>query len=151
MDRLINTDDRIQQWMHIRSGMPIQKEFRGIAREVDGVIIAAFGYDSFQGLSCQLHAVTDSPTGFNRVLLRTGFEVPFIQWQYQKLIGIIQAGNAKSLNFAKRLGFEEFAVLKDAHPSGALHFFALDRKDCRWIPAEHRACQAALVHPKQLI
>ena len=125
--------------MHARSGLPLQKEFRGIAREVNGEIVAAFGFDSFQDWSSQFHLCTDSPTGISRGLLRTGFWVPFVQWKFRLLIGIIQAGNAKSLNIAVRLGFEEFAVLKDAHPSGALHFFELRKKDCRWLNPAERA------------
>lgn len=123
--------------MHARSGLPIQKEFHGVAREVDGQIVAAWGYDSFQDWSCQLHACTDVPSGFNRTLLRAGFAVPFHQWGYRCVIGIIQHGNAKSLKFAEHLGFKEFGTVPDAHPSGALHFLVLRKEDCRWLePAE---------------
>ena len=119
--------------MHDRSGLPIQREFHGLAREIDGEIVAAFGYDSFQDWSCQLHACTDLPSGFNRTLLRAAFDVPYNQWGYRCLIGIIQHGNSKSLKFARKLGFKEFGLLSDAHPSGGLHVLVQRREDCRWL------------------
>lgn len=127
-DKLINDAPRIQQWMHQRSRLPIQQEFRGVAREVDGKIVAAFGYDSFQDTLCQLHLCVDSPTAISRKLLRTAFWVPFVQWNYSSLLAIIRTDNAKSLNMAARLGFEEFAVLP-----GSLHFSVMHRDKCRWI------------------
>jgi hypothetical protein len=49
------------------------------------------------------------------------------------LLGIIQRGNDKSLNIARKLGFEQFSSLPGAHPSGSLDFFRLYASDCRWL------------------
>ena len=132
-DRLIADPALIQHWLHRRSGLPLQKGFHGVAREVDGRIVAAFGYDYFQGSSCCLHTATDYPWGYNRALLTKAFKVPFEQWGYNCLISIIQSGNLSSLNMSRRLGFTEFAVLPGAHPSGGLHFGVMYRDDCRWL------------------
>ena len=123
---LINDGPRIQQWMHDRSKLPIQKEFHGIAQETNGKIIAAFGYDSFQPEACQLHVCAD-PAGISKALLWRAFQVPFVQWNYRTLLGIIQQDNAKSLRIAKRLGFVHFGT------AGGLQFFKMDREDCRWL------------------
>lgn len=131
MDRLIAESPRIQQWMHERSRLPIQRDFIGIAREVDGRIVAAFGFDSFQDESCALHTCTDSPTGYNRTLLYNVFRVVFEQWAFKRLYAIIQTKNAKSLNLADRLGFIEVGS------TGDLWFGVLEKKNCRWLqPAE---------------
>jgi len=136
MDRLINDDARIQEWMHARSRLPIQKEFRGIAREVNGNIVAAFGYDCFQDWGCQLHAVAD-PRGFNKTLLRIGFQVPYVQWGYDCLLGMIAASNVKSLKFAAHLGFTEVARVMNDSSTDGLVFWKMRRQDCRWLaPAE---------------
>lgn len=126
VDRLIGDSPRIQQWMNARSGLPIMRDFHGIAREVGGSIVAAFGYDSFQPRACQLHLCAD-PTGISKTLLLKGFQVPFEQWNYQTLLGIIQDTNEKSLRIARRLGFTKFGT------AGGLEFFKLDRGDCRWL------------------
>lgn len=115
--------------MHERSGLPIQRDFHGIAREVDGEIVSAFGYDSFQDGGCALHACTDRP--YTKTLLRLAFKIPFEQWSYRYLVGVISAKNLKSLRLADKLGFREVGRLP-----GELHFFALQKEDCRWLPAE---------------
>jgi len=118
--------------MHARSGLPIQQEFHGVAREVNGQIVAAFGYDSFQPAGCALHLCIDSPTGLNRALLGAAFSVPFKQWGYKYLAAIIQTSNAKSLTIAARLGFNRVGEIP-----GELWFGVMYRDDCRWLkPAE---------------
>lgn len=139
VDRLIADPERIQGWMHERSGLPFHAVFRGLAREIDGEIVAAFGYDNFQDWSCTIHIATASPTAINRTLLRYAFEVPFNQWQYKCLIGIIAEGNKASRRVADKLGFTEFAILPDAHPSGSLRFFRMYKGDCRWLKLAARS------------
>jgi RimJ/RimL family protein N-acetyltransferase len=131
IDRLIAEPERIQRWLHERSRLPIQRDFIGIAREIDGRIVAAFGFDSFQDESCALHTCTDSQSGYNRSLLYQVFEVVFEQWAFKRLYAIIQTKNAKSLNLADRLGFIEIGHTDD------LWFGVLEKKNCRWLrPAE---------------
>lgn len=131
-DRLIHDDHRIHQWIRHRSGLVQVADFVGIGRELDGELVAAFGYDHHQDSSCMFHMAV-APHGLNRALLRKAFEVPFKQWNYRKLIGIIQKGNVKSLNLAQHLGFSCFASLPDAHPSGALEFYQMDASECKWL------------------
>lgn len=100
---------------------------------MDGGIVAAFGYDNFQDWSCCLHTSTDEPWGYNRALLFNAFAIPFNQWDYRCLLAIIQVGNAKSMNLADRLGFTEFATVAEAHPSGGLAFWKMNKQDCRWL------------------
>lgn len=119
--------------MHERSGLPIARDFHGIARERNGRIIAAFGYDYFQPTSCSLHVCVDTPDAINRSLLSKGFEVPFIQWGFTSLFCVIQMTNKKSLNIAARLGFEEVGVIPDA-----LWFGVLWRDKCRWLKLAER-------------
>lgn len=132
VDRLISDTDRIHQWINDRSGLVRVRDFVGIAREVDGRIVAAVGYDHHQDWSASFHiAVTKH--GLNRELLWRAFEVPFTQWDYRLLLGIVQVGNAASLNIARRLGFSQWGTLPEAHPSGSLEFFQMRREHCPWL------------------
>jgi L-amino acid N-acyltransferase YncA len=72
----------------------------------------------------------DSPQSLNRALLFKAFEIPFVQWNFTYLAGIIQASNTASLNIAKRLGFSEIGRIP-----GQLHFFVMYKGDCRWLRA----------------
>lgn len=133
-DKLINGPSReIHNWISERSGLVWVADFLGIARVVDGKIVAAFGYDHHQDASCCMHMASDTQFGFNRALLRHAFKVPFEQWGYKCLIGIAQVGNKRSNNLATRLGFKEFAILPDAHPSGGLRFSVMSKDSCRWL------------------
>lgn len=131
-DRLIHADGRVYDWIAQRSGLVRVADFVGIARELDGEIVAAAGYDHHQDASCSFH-IAALPQGINRTFLWKLFEVPFRQWNYSVLLGIIQSGNVKSLNLARRLGFEQFSTLPGAHPSGSLDFFRLYATDCHWL------------------
>lgn len=133
VDRLIGDAPRIQDWMHARSGLPIMRDFHGLAREVRGSIVAAFGYDSFQPGGCQLHLCVDTQDGLNRTLLAKAFQVPFIQWNYSYLLAIIQEQNTKSLNMATRLGFKKFGEVP-----GHLRFGVMYKDDCRWLKLGQR-------------
>lgn len=134
VDRLINDGPLIQSWMHARSGLPIMRDFHGIARQkADGTIVAAFGYDSFQPGGCQLHLCADTQDGLNRALLQKAFETPFIQWNYSYLLAIIQVDNVKSLNMATRLGFKKFGEVP-----GHLRFGVMYKDDCRWLKLPER-------------
>ncbi len=132
MDQLIGEREidwyRIQAWMHERSKLPIQKDFRGVARERDDQIVAAFGYDSFQTDGCALHLCADGPSAISRLLLRRAFEVPYIQWQYSYLVAIIHASNGKSLRIAEHLGFVTVGEIP-----GHLWFGSMTRDQCRWL------------------
>lgn len=132
-DYLINDVKPIFEWIHARSGLHRVDPQLGIARIKDSRIVAAFVYDHFQDSSCMLHTACDEPWGYNRELLRRAFAAPFEQWGYSCLLAAIETGNAKSRNLAMRLGFTEISALPGAHPSGALHFFVMYKKDCRWL------------------
>ncbi len=130
--------------MHARSGLPLQKDFHGIARRSsNGEIIAAFGFDSFQPHGCALHLCADSPSAITRGLLQAVFQTAFGQWEYKYLACIIQAHNVKSLRIAARLGFRECGVIP-----GELWFGVLYAQDCRWIQPRRMRCPAA---PKSLL
>jgi RimJ/RimL family protein N-acetyltransferase len=133
LDRLIADGERIQAWLHERSRLPLSRPFHGVAREVNGEIVAAFGYDYFQGSSCCMHLAADTPQALSRTLLYVAFAVPFEQWDYLCVLAIIQACNAKSLNIARHLGFREFARVEEAHPDGGLVFLKMTKEQCRWL------------------
>lgn len=126
---LIADGPRIQQWMHERSKLPLQLRFHGIAQTAaDGRLTAAFGFDSFQEHGCALHLCVENGAGISRGLLQAAFRTAFRQWGYRYLACIISADNYKSLNMARKLGFQGAGVIP-----GELWFGVLYPRDCKWL------------------
>lgn len=111
------------------SCLPMQRNFVGVAREVNGRIVAAFGYDNFQERGCQMHVSVTGPASLNRELLRAAFDIPFNQWNYSYCAAIIPADNAKSISLAKRFGFDELATIPDELWYGVLY-----PQNSPWLP-----------------
>lgn len=132
MDRIIRDDLRVFTWISAQSGLVKVQDFIGFGREVNGRLVAAVGYDHHQDWSCSFHIAAKS-RGISREFLWRMFEVPFCQWKYRLLLGIIQEGNKASLNIASRLGFSMVLPLADAHPSGSLQFWTMRSEDCKWL------------------
>lgn len=136
-ERIFVGQGDVHAWIASRSGLVWVADFQGIAREVDGKVVAAVGYDHHQGSSCSFHIAAD-PGAITRRLLFHAFATPFFPveqggWGYKVMLGIIQAGNKASLDIASRLGFTEWGTLPDGHTSGALHFFRMTREECPWL------------------
>jgi RimJ/RimL family protein N-acetyltransferase len=129
VDRLITDGPRIQAWLHQQSGLPLKGDFHGVARELEGEIVSAFGYDNFTDSGCALHVSTIRP--LTRTLVQWAFRIPFEQWGFRFLMGCVSAKNLKSLNLATKLGFTEVGRI-----DGEVHFFSLKKQDCRWLTPE---------------
>lgn len=138
----------IHGWVSQRSGLVWVEDFCGIAeKDKDGQIVAAVGYDHHQDKSCMFHIAADRP--LSRTLLWRAFQVPFEQWGYEWLIGVVQAGNGKSLNIAARLGFKTLVTLPGAHPSGSLEWFAMRRSECPWLEITRKTNERRRINPKR--
>lgn len=146
-DRLIVGREDVHAWIHSRSGLVWVADFHGIAREVDGKIVAAVGFDHHQGSSCSFHIAADR-RGLSRQLLFHAFATPFLQWEYKVLLGIIQAGNRSSNHIATRLGFVQWGTLPEAHPSGALEFYRMTRAECPWLDITRKINERRRTSPK---
>ena len=140
-DRLIASSDDRRGWKFLSDripGFPYQEGMWTICREVDGLIVGAWGYTDFTPVSCQIHFAGATPRWLTQDLLWKAFHVPFEQWGLRTLIGVISGGNEPSLNVAKKLGFKIFATLPDAHPDGALVFHVMRRDECKWLAMPRR-------------
>ena len=62
----------------------------------------------------------------------------FVQLGCQQVLGFVSTSNKKALMFDLKLGFEPIAVIPNIYPGADLMILRLERKNCRWIPAELR-------------
>lgn len=98
-------------------------------------IVAGVVYEGWNGASFVVHIAVRgllTPT-----YLAAIFHYPFVHCEAQVLIAPVAPTNAESINFVKKLGFQEQAELPRAHPDGSLLLFMMQREQCRFIGARY--------------
>ena len=97
----------------------------------DGRIVAGVWYEDYNKVSIVTHIAIEEP--LTREYLHTIFHYPFVQLGVQNIIAPVISDNDLSIEFVKKLGFEEKARLLDVFPSGDLVFFVMTKDNCRYI------------------
>lgn len=109
----------------------------GIGWEKHGELIAGVAYANWNGVNVECHIASDgSRRWLTREYLWTIFHYPFCQLGAKRITVCVAQGNADSARFVKHLGFTIEARLKDAHPTGDIQIFCMNRRDCRFIQME---------------
>lgn len=94
-------------------------------------IEAVVWYEDFNKRSVTCHIYLEN--GLNKQYLHTIFDYPFVQLGVNKIIAPVVSSNDKSVEFVKKLGFEEQARLLDVFPTGDLLFFVMSKDKCRFL------------------
>lgn len=128
----------LYDWINERIGLTFSTDFRAFGRVVDDKLVGVVAYTGHNGKSCQMHMAGDHPRWATPKLLATAFRLPFIEWGYEVVFGIVPSGNTRALELDKKLGFTIMQTVVGAHPDGALHFLAMHKADCRWLRLEHK-------------
>lgn len=126
-------------WVFARIGKfwhPAGREAIGLLR--DGECIAGTVIEDFTGASAQMHVAVAHPNVPLRRLVVAAFNYVFVQQGCQQVLGFVNSSNRAALNFDVRLGFEAIAIVPKVWPDGDLVVLRMERKACRWIPAEYR-------------
>jgi RimJ/RimL family protein N-acetyltransferase len=108
-----------------------------IGRLKNGRLVAVAGYDDFTDTSCQVH-VAGTDGWLDREMLRAMFHYPFEILNLRVVIGLVPEGNAAALRLNRHLGFDVDAIIKDAHPDGALVIMSMRKENCRWLKEAKR-------------
>ena len=98
-----------------------------ITDEIESVV----WYEDFNKKSVTCHIYLEK--GLNRQYLSTIFDYPFVQLGVDKIVCPVVSSNDKSVEFVKKLGFEEQARLLDVFPTGDLLFFVMSKDKCRFL------------------
>jgi RimJ/RimL family protein N-acetyltransferase len=126
-------------WLVERAECAITPGFRAIAAEDQGRIVGMVGFDGWTPNSVTMHVALDSPACL-RSLLPEIFDYAFRQAGKGLALGIIPAGNERSVNLAKRVGFREAYRVRDGWSVGEdLIVLEMRREECRWIPQARKA------------
>jgi len=91
-------------------------------------------YEGYNGANIGAHiASVPGKSWPTRNFLRFIFYYPFEQLKVKRITGMVASCNEAAVEFNKRLGFKQEAVLKDAHPQGDLLVFVMRREHCKWL------------------
>ena len=121
-------------WLQSRTSCGMTDGFRAIkAVDDSGRILGMVGYDAWTESACQAHMAVDTPIAW-RALLGPAFEYPFRQAGKSVILAVIPAGNARSVNLARRLGFRDVACIRDGWARGEnMLILEMRRDECRWL------------------
>jgi RimJ/RimL family protein N-acetyltransferase len=120
----------VWQWLEKRAGCAWSTDSRAIGLERDRKLVAAVGYNGFQGGCCQMHVAIEQ---MNRAFLKAAFHWPFERWGLNAVIGLVTEGNTAALRFDLNLGFREVYRVKDGGRGEDLIVLEMRREDCRFI------------------
>jgi hypothetical protein len=124
-------------WLVERTSAGLTANARGIqAVDSKGVIRGVVAYDQWTLNSVQAHMAVDTPLAW-RALLPHVFVYPF---QHVGIIlGIIPAGNTKSTEMVKRLGFQKaWTFWRGWSQTEDLVLWRMYREDCRYLAPSAR-------------
>lgn len=94
-------------------------------------MVAGVIYEHWNGKSLVAHMALEGK--LNRTFLWVVFDYAFNKAGVEKVILPVASTNAKSLKLVANMGFREEARLTNAHPTGDLVFFTMNRSDCRFL------------------
>lgn len=104
-----------------------------IGLEKAGVIVAATGYEDFNGASIRMHVAGDGKRWMTREFLWYAFHYPFCELNVKKIIGLVHSGNEDALKLDNHLGMVHEATIKDGVIDGDLLIFTMTKEQCRFL------------------
>lgn len=113
----------------MKSYLPGSASSIGLVR--GGRIVAAVLYTDFNGANLSCHIAIEGR--ITRQFLSIIFHYPFVMLGARRITGPVASSNARARKFDEHLGFEQEAILRDAHPDGDLIIYVMTADKCRWL------------------
>lgn len=108
-------------------------EARFIGQEKDGNLVAVIAFTNFIPNACAMHIGSVGENWMSKDLLWACFDYPFIKLKKKVILATMEASNEEAVNLNRHLGFQDKALIKDAHENGDLLLMAMRKEDCKWI------------------
>lgn len=119
----------VVEWVEKRLGSTFGVA-HGLGLEQDGSLIAGVVYNQFMDNGCCIHVAATVKHWFTPKFARSVFSIPFGQWGYERVTGLVYADNIKAMEFDERIGFVREGLMRGARPVVILGML---RSECRWI------------------
>ena len=112
-----------------------------IAREENGELLGGVVYKDFTRESIAMHVAGFDPRWINKEMLWKAFDYPFVQLGCKTVFGPVPSYNTQALEFDRKLGFSQVAIVPGVFPGGDLVVLAMKREDCRWLKPRHKSAE----------
>lgn len=130
------TSDPDAAYTFINAQVPVWRteDWKGIVLTRDDKVIAAVGYDQYNGSNIFVHLASDgSKRWLNRHFLHEGFKYPFVTLGCQRITAWVEACNYDSHRFCRNIGWTVEAVLEKAGRDGRdVLIYRMFRQECRY-------------------
>lgn len=104
-----------------------------IGQEKDGNLVAVVAFCNFVNNSCAMHIGTVGENWMDRNLLWACFDYPFIKLEKKVILATMEASNDEAIKLNRHLGFQDKALIEDAHENGDLLLMTMRKEDCKWL------------------
>jgi RimJ/RimL family protein N-acetyltransferase len=131
---VVSDPDAALDFINTKYPLSGSEDFKGIVQLRDHKVIAAAGYDNFNGQNIFGHIASDgSGKWLTRHFLHETFKYPFVTCGCQRMSVWVEADNYASRRFTTNLGFTAEAVLEKAGRGGVdVIIYRMFRSECRY-------------------
>jgi RimJ/RimL family protein N-acetyltransferase len=136
---LLGADDDVGAWVSSRLAGEWSRGYgRAIGVTSGETLVAGIVFAQYNGCNVWVGIASEDPGWCNRRFLSLLFDYPFRQLQAKRITALIDASNARSIDFTSRLGFSHEATLEASAPNGGDQLvYRMKAEDCRWLRTQH--------------
>lgn len=113
-----------------------------ISRSSGGKLLGGVIFTDYTERTIRVHTAGFAPAWMNRDILWVTFDYVFKQLKCASVFSEIRSSNSKALDFNRKLGFKEVAIIPEVYPDGDLVVTRLRSEDCKWLNIIPRTVRA---------
>jgi len=125
--------DFMRDWLTRILCQKFPEDAQFIGQEKDGNLVAVIAFCNFVNNSCAMHIGTVGENWMDRNLLWACFDYPFIKLEKKVILATMEASNDEAIKLNRHLGFQDKALIEDAHENGDLLLMTMRKEDCKWL------------------
>jgi hypothetical protein len=130
---ITNNQQYMRDWLTRILCQKFPEDAQFIGQEKDGNLVAVIAFCNFVNNSCAMHIGTVGENWMDRNLLWACFDYPFIKLEKKVILATMEASNDEAIKLNRHLGFQDKALIEDAHENGDLLLMTMKKEDCKWL------------------
>jgi RimJ/RimL family protein N-acetyltransferase len=133
--RKVTTENQefMRAWIERILFQKFGEEAKFIGQEIDGNLVAVIAFTNFIPNACAMHIASVGENWMSKDLLWACFDYPFKKLEKKVILATMEASNEEAIKLNRHLGFQDKALIEDAHEYGDLLLMAMRKEDCKWL------------------